>query len=265
MIAATTPAINGPDLWLLPIPTNDGHKYHRGAVAIFAAPELTGATRMAATACNRIGAGLVSVVARERSDVYRATLPPDIMVGDDLPAKATVLLGGSGGIASNHMGQLLAGRGCVRVFDADALPDESAFDQLDEDCILTPHCGEFERVFGRVVDGDQMRDAVTTAAARSGGVVVAKGSKTLIAHPDGRLRVNHHASRWLAKAGTGDVLAGMIAGLAAQGMTPFDAASAAVWLHGEAGRRIGPGLIASDIEGALPNILAELIRPQNAS
>ena len=147
--------INGPALWqsALPVPSIEGNKYHRGFVAIYGAPELTGATRLAASACNRVGAGLVSVVAQANADIYRSSLPPDIMVTNSFPTKATVGLGGSGGISPMHFQALLGNRELqARVFDADALPNDMSFERLDPHCILTPHRGEFERVFGAVGD-----------------------------------------------------------------------------------------------------------------
>ncbi|WP_371158106.1 NAD(P)H-hydrate dehydratase [Jannaschia sp. 2305UL9-9] len=252
-----TPRINVPDLWgdRLPRPTTEGHKYDRGHAVLLGAPELTGATRLAAGACSRIGCGLVTVLARARGDVYRMTLAPDIMVTDAVPDSGDVLLGGPGGIAPEDLSGMLAARDMrARVFDAGAIPGPDGFDDLDDTCILTPHTGEFARRFGSAGQGAAQR-----VAADSGAVVVLKSARTVIAGPDGRLVVNEHASPYLAKAGTGDVLAGLIAGLAGQGMAPFDAACAAVWIHGEAGRRIGPGLIAGDIADRVPAILGDLL------
>ncbi|MEP0945090.1 MAG: ADP/ATP-dependent (S)-NAD(P)H-hydrate dehydratase [Rhizobiaceae bacterium] len=251
---------NSPELWqsALPVPSADDNKYHRGYVAIYAAPELTGATRLAASACNRIGAGLVSVVAEKNADIYRTCLPPDIMVPTSRPAKSSVLLGGSGGISENHFRELLGARNVrARIFDADALPADFNFDQLDESCILTPHFGEFGRVFGPV-NGDPA-GAALRAAKLCGAHVVLKSARTIIASPDGRIVANDHASPYLAKAGTGDVLAGLIAGLVAQGMPHFLATSAAVWIHGEAAIRFGPGFVASDIPEMVPAILRHLL------
>lgn len=243
------------------MPDAEGNKYHRGFVAIYGALDLTGATRLAATACNRIGAGLVSVAAKKRQNVYRISLPPDIMVNDQRPAKATVVLGGSGGISSEHQTEMLALDDMkARIFDADALPQPEQFAQLDNRCVLTPHLGEFHRTFGA---GDQNPISAAQAAARdSGAVVVLKGARTVIASPDGATVCNTHASPYLAKAGTGDVLAGLISGLAAQETSPFWAACMAVWIHGEAGRRLGAGLVASDIPEIIPEILQELLSSQ---
>ena len=251
---------NHPDLWraALPVPRPDGHKYHRGYVGIYGAPGLTGATRLAATSCNRVGAGLVSVVADQNADLYRICLPADLMVHSGLPDKADVALGGSGGICKPHLNALLqASHLKARVFDADALPDGMDLDQLNQRCILTPHRGEFERVFGPV--GEDLATAARQAAIRSGAIIVLKAPQTIIASPRGELVWNEHSSPYLAKAGTGDVLAGLIAGLAAQNMSHFSAACAAVWIHGEAAMRFGPGLIASDIADLVPGILHDLL------
>jgi len=251
---------NEPKLWqsFLPIPDRDANKYHRGFVGIYAAPELTGATRLAASSCNRIGAGLVSVIAPVRGDVYRCCLPADIMVQSDRPAKVDVALGGSGGIAEQHLEELLASNNLkARVFDADALPKQNQFQWLDEHCILTPHFGEFERVFGTIET--DVEKAAQRAAEACGGIVVLKSADTIIASPDGQTVCNSHASPYLAKAGTGDVLAGLISGLVAQNMPHFHACCAATWIHGEAAIRSGPGLIASDIPDLIPDILKDLL------
>ncbi|MCI5061155.1 MAG: NAD(P)H-hydrate dehydratase [Alphaproteobacteria bacterium] len=257
---------NSPDLWLssFPVPADDGHKYDRGHAVIFGAPELSGATRLAAQAASRMGGGLVSVIAPQACyDLYRTVLPPDIMVRAELTQKPKgnlVFLGGSGGIEEVHHQFLLNNEfGAARVFDADALLDANRdnFEKFDQNCVLTPHMGEFERVFPDLA-GDNAKKAAQ-AAQLSGAILVLKGPQTVIATPDGRLVENDHASPYLAKAGSGDVLAGMIAGLIAQGVSPFDAACAGVWIHGEAGQRIGPGLIAGDITARIPEILRDLL------
>ena len=209
--------INGPELWQsdLPVPQAHFNKYDRGFVGVFAAPELTGATRLAASACSRVGAGLVSVIAQTRQDIYRTCLPADLMVQDQTPDKVDTLLGGSGGMLTVHHNEMLAMQDCRgRIFDADGLPKEERFNQLDANCVLTPHRGEFERIFGPVVRDSE--SAARRAAQASGAIVVLKSHQTVIATPDGRAVTNQHASAYLAKAGTGDVLAGMITGLIAQ-------------------------------------------------
>ncbi len=254
---------NHPDLWRerLPRPQEAGHKYDRGHAVILAANELTGATRLCATACSRMGAGLVSVIAEVRGDIYRISLDPDIMVVDEadaLPRKSSVVVAGPGGASRIQQEQILENRWqAARVLDANAIPANGDFSALDARTILTPHEGEFASAFPEL-EGSRT-DRAMRAARKSGAIIVLKGQETEIVAPDGRKTHNSHASKWLAKAGTGDVLAGMIAGLVAQGMDEYEAACAAVWIHGEAGRRIGPGLIAGDINGKLPEILHELL------
>lgn len=246
-----------------PRPAIDGHKYHRGHAVILGAPELTGATRLAAQACSRIGAGLVTVVAEESAEIYKVTLPPDIMVRPSIPEIVEVVLGGSGGVPQEAFTSLLESTELkARVFDADALQANTEFRYLDDHCILTPHIGEFERMFGQINTEHDI--AAARGAELSGAVIVLKSPKTIVAHPNGQLVINTHTSPYLAKAGTGDVLAGLITGLVSQGMPNFLASCAAVWIHGEAGIRLGVGLIASDLPEVIPQILHDLIE-QNLS
>jgi hydroxyethylthiazole kinase-like uncharacterized protein yjeF len=151
--------------------------------------------------------------------------------------------------------------GQASVIDADAITafredPASLFALLPERTVLTPHLGEFNRIFPGVWDAaPEKLSAVLRAAEICGRVVLLKGPDTVVAAPDGRARINVHATPFLASAGTGDVLAGIIGAFLAQGLDAFDAASAGAWIHGEAGRRIGPGLIADDLPGLLPDIL----------
>lgn len=256
------PQKNAPQIWqdLLPFPDKCSHKYDRGHAVILASNSLTGATRLAAEACSRIGAGLVSVAAPEKADVYRSCLPPDIMVtegGLEHLKKVTAILGGCGGLPVKLKPYLFNEKpDYQRIFDAGAIPSVDQWDRLDERCILTPHEGEFAKVFGSI--NGTKEEAALEAAQKTGAIIVLKGAETIISSPDGRVIMNHHASPYLAKAGTGDVLAGMITGLTAQGMPPFEAACAAVWLHGEAGIQIGRGLVAGDITNMLPTVLKKL-------
>lgn len=252
---------NSPALWsaLLPRPAPDAHKYHRGHSIILGANNYTGATRLAAEACSRIGSGLVTVLSATQADLYRATLPADIMVrADNIDAlnRPTTLLAGPGGCDEDQARQLLAADPELPlILDADAIrlsPELSS-----RTCVLTPHAAEFERYFQTTAD--QTTDQAAAAAQSSGHVIVLKGPYTVIAAPEGRVALNTTASPYLAKAGTGDVLAGLITGLVAQGMPPFEAACAAVWIHGQAGMRIGPGLIPQDIVGELRSILKDLL------
>jgi hydroxyethylthiazole kinase-like uncharacterized protein yjeF len=143
-----------------------------------------------------------------------------------------------------------------KVLDADAITHLGEPERLKgQDAIITPHEGEFEKLFGKI-EGSKAERALE-AAKRSGAVVVFKGPDTLVASPDGRLGFAPPAPAWLATAGTGDVLAGMIAALRARGLEAFEAASAAVWLHGRAAELAGPGMIADDLADAIPRALAE--------
>lgn len=175
-----------------------------------------------------------------------------------------VVIGPAAGVneATRSHVRALAGTGAALVVDADGLTvfetwPEDLFEILDRDDVLTPHEGEFRRLFPDLLDQGREAAAIE-AASRARAVVVLKGPATVVAAPDGRLSVNDNGVPWLATAGTGDVLAGMIAGLIAQRMDSFDAARAAVWMHAEAARSFGPGLIAEDLPERIPAVLAGL-------
>jgi len=245
-----------------PVPPNDVHKYDRGHAVILGAPELTGATRLAAGACSRIGAGLVTVLAARKADIYRMSLPADIMVRagglNDLK-RVSVLLGGPGGLSPEHRSLLYKKRpGIKRVLDAGAIPEKPDWNCLDDEAVLTPHAGEFQKIFTGLEGTPESR--AQQAARASGAVVILKGMISYIAHPDGRIVIHDRPNPYLAKAGTGDVLAGFVAGLVAQGMPVFDAACASVWIHSEAGRVLGPGLTACDLENQVPGLLRQIIK-----
>ena len=240
------------------------HKYRRGAVlAIEGAAERGGAAQLTALAALRAGAGVVTMIGAGATQPAAA-----IMRRSD--AQGTALLGdrrlgaiaiGPGLVADQRgrdwMVRLLAGD-VPLVIDAGAfaaLPS-TGFAEAQAPRVLTPHDGEFARLFGAI--GPDRVGAAAAAAVTSGGIIVLKGAETIIAAPDGRIGINQHATPWLATAGSGDVLTGIIAALLAQGMAPFDAARAGVWLHGDAGLRGGPGLIADDLPGLLPAVLAAL-------
>lgn len=263
---------NTPELWCHALPTlkDDGHKYDRGHAAIVGGDIATGAARLAARAALRIGAGLVSVVCSEAALPIYASALEAVMVkpqrGNLAPlvkdARISSWLVGSGLDASaatrNLVLDVLYAQSSAIVLDAGGLTSfaterEMLFSRLNPRCILTPHSGEFERLFGEFFD---KLSATQQAASESGAIVVHKGAKTIIAAPDGRYAINDHASPHLATAGSGDVLAGIICGLTAQAMPPFEAACAAVWLHGDAAIEYGAGLIAEDLPDLLPKALA---------
>jgi len=266
---------NTPAEWLSHFPWAKlaRHKYDRGhALVIGGGAASSGAARLAARGALRIGAGLVTVAAPEAAlDVYAAQLTAvmvapleqlDTHLGD--PRKNAVLIGPGCGIGSDTRDRvsaiLSAKRACV--LDADALTSfenepNQLFTMINSDVVLTPHEGEFKRLFGAPDGGDKVRCA-RDAAERSGAVVIFKGGDTVIAAPDGRAAINTNAPAELATAGAGDVLAGFALGLLAQGMGAFESACAAVWLHGAAASRFGPGLIAEDLSEELPGELAKL-------
>lgn len=252
---------NTPDLWLshFPRPAEDDHKYRRGHTVIMGANNYTGATRLAAEACSRIGSGLVTVLSEAQSDVYRATLPADIMVRADTLRdinRPTAILAGPGG-CDEIAAEAISGSdpNLAIVLDADAI--RLCAELSHKSRIITPHFGEFERYFGNT--GASLSKAAQDVANAQGVTVVLKGPTTWIASPGGRMAESHHASPYLAKGGTGDVLAGFIAGLVAQGMPAFEASCAGVWLHGDASLRVGPGLIPQDLTAELRAVLKDLL------
>ncbi len=273
-------SLNAPELWRtrFPWPKEDGNKYHRGHAIVVGGPVAqTGAARLAAIAALRIGAGLVSVVCDSKSlPVYASALTAVMTkVMDDLPSFEhflqdercnAVLIGPGCGLSNRTRDFTLAALRAKKktVLDADALNSfaensGTLFHHIKSPVILTPHEGEFARLFPDL-KGEKVVQA-QKAAGLSGAIVVFKGNQTVIAAPDGKTMVSNHSTLFLATAGTGDVLAGMILGLVAQGMEMFDAACAATWMHGEAARQFGPGLTAEDIEGLLAAVMARLWQP----
>lgn len=253
--------LNAPSLWQVPTPSPEGHKYSRGHVTVLGGASMTGAARLAADAARRAGAGMVTIAAQGSVPVYRAGSPGLIVSDTPLPELLTdprrhVWVCGPGlGVdaAKAALPVLLAAGRCL-VVDADALTACAGNpDALSGAAVLTPHAGEFARVFGTT--GDDRLAAARAAAARTGAVVLLKGSDTIVAAPDGRAAINASAPPWLATAGAGDVLSGMIAGLLAQGMPPWEAAAAAAFLHGRAADAAGIGMVAEDLLAALPRVL----------
>ena len=270
---------NAPALWHYPWPKPEGHKYSRGhCVVVSGAAHATGAARLAARAALRAGAGLVSVASPPEAVAVNAAHLTAIMIKpfegarglthllSDKRFNAVALGPGLGvGAETGELVNVALRSGASVVLDADAITsfqnDRGAlFNRLHERCVLTPHDGEFERLFPGLLDESVSKiEAARTAARRAGCVVLLKGGDTVIAEKGGKASINANAPPTLATAGAGDVLTGLIAGLLAQGMTAFDAACAGAWLHGDAAARFGPGLIAEDLPDILPRSLAALL------
>ncbi|MDP6567580.1 MAG: NAD(P)H-hydrate dehydratase [Alphaproteobacteria bacterium] len=267
---------NEPELWrgTWPVPPPDGHKYQRGhAVVLSGRRGKSGAARLAARAALRVGAGLVTVASPPSALAENAAQLTAVMIERwrdtkefrrllSDPRRNAVLLGPGAGVdrtlRDNVRAALALGKAVV--LDADALTAfqharKGLFRAIAAPCILTPHEGEFARLFRH--RGSKLERA-RRAAAACGAVVLLKGADTVIAAPDGRAAINRNAPPELATAGAGDVLAGFCLGLLAQGMPPFEAAAAACWLHGAAARAFGPGLIAEDLAECLPKVLRDL-------
>lgn len=274
---------NHPDLWRVHLPQNRvaQHKYDRGHAVVVAGPPSTGgAARLGARAALRIGAGVVSLATPPEALPIHACHLTAVMVhaidgaaglGEMLAdrRKNAVLIGPGNGIGSQTLEATIAAlrSGAATVIDADAITSaadnpEHLFANIGHSSVrqvvLTPHEGEFARLFPGLT-GSKLERA-QTAAAMSGAIIVLKGPDTVIASREGRAAINENAPPTWATAGSGDVLAGMITGLLAQGVPGFEAAAAAVWMHGEAANAFGPGLIAEDLPELLPAVLRQLSR-----
>jgi hydroxyethylthiazole kinase-like uncharacterized protein yjeF len=266
---------NAPPLWQSKLPKRDtaGHKYSRGHALLFGGYPMTGAARMAARAAARIGAGLTTIAVPEQAfPIYAAALT-SIMA---LPLKGdqdfdrlledarytAVAIGPGAGVNDTTRALSLSALRSHKavVLDADAITafagrSDELFANIHGSCVLTPHEGEFRRIFDD--SGDKLTRA-RRAARASGAVIVLKGADTIVAAPDGRAVINANAPATLATAGSGDVLGGFILGFLAQGMDAFPAAAAAVWLHGAAAAIFGLGLMAEDLPDLLPQVLRRL-------
>jgi hydroxyethylthiazole kinase-like uncharacterized protein yjeF len=272
-----------PDLWAdsFPVPQIDGHKYARGnALVVSGDLASTGAARLAARAALRAGAGLVTLVSPVDALAINAAALTAVMVrvADSVQQFTellsdkrlnSIVIGPGAGVTERTRSFVRAalneGRGLV--LDADALTsfadDPSALfaaikNQSGPQVILTPHDGEFRRLFGELDAGRSKLERARAAAQTSGAIIVLKGADTVVASPDGRASIAANAPPWLATAGSGDVLAGMIGGMLAQHVPAFEAACIGVWMHGEAGHAFGPGLIAEDLPEVLPEVFRNL-------
>ncbi len=269
--------VNGPEMWLdcFPWPRAEDNKFNRGHAVIAGGDEMTGAARLAARGARRAGAGLATITTPPEAFAIYALDAPGTLVKPiefdnqfhkyiEDPRRNAVLVGPGNGVndATRYRAITALEEGVACVLDADALtvfqdaPDDLFARVKDQPCVLTPHEGEFKRLFPDL-EGSRLERA-RAAAETSGAVVLFKGSDTVVAAPDGRAAINADAPPELATAGSGDVLAGVIVGLLAQGMDGFEAAAAGAWLHAMAGAAFGPGLIAEDIPDALPAVLRSL-------
>jgi NAD(P)H-hydrate epimerase len=273
--------LNGTGMWSIPVPTWQDHKYTRGHGLILGGARMTGAAVLAARAARRIGIGLMTIAAPTGTSLHYASDRPGAIVSElvdwedweahvDDPKKTAYLIGPGAGVSRSTANFVLAALATQKpcVLDADALTAfENAPDQLFSNihgaCVLTPHDGEFARIFPAET-GNRLERALA-AAEKSNAVIVLKGYDTVIACPEGRAVINGSGVPYLATAGAGDVLAGLILGLLGQGLSAFDAACAAVWLHGYAAGKLGAGLIAEDLPEIMPEILRELTQgvPEN--
>ncbi len=280
--------VNAPAIWraALPRPSADSHKYARGAVLVLSGSgHHTGAARLAARAALRAGAGIVAVASPPDAVAVNAAQLTAVMVAPFAGAREfealiaderrrAIVLGPGAGVGS-ALRKLIAAalttpaKNRTIVLDADALSSfagdaprlAALIARGGHQAVLTPHEGEFARLFEGAGDVNLEDDKLARARAAArlmGAVVLIKGADTVVAAPDGRASIGWDLPPWLATAGSGDVLSGLVAGLAAQDMGPFEAASAAVWLHGACGRAVGPGLIAEDLADALPGVLRGL-------
>lgn len=277
---------NIPSFWQqsFPVPQIDGHKYDRGhVVAVSGGLAATGAARLAARGALRAGAGLVTLASPGEALAVNASALLAVMVravdtavefGELLSDRHfnACVIGPGAGVGGRTRDFVLTALSLKKslVLDADALtsfadaPDrlfEAIKDSHDPQVVLTPHEGEFPRLFSDISNKHPFRsklERVRAAAERSGAVVLLKGPDTVVASPDGRATIAANAPPWLATAGAGDVLSGMISGLLAQSVPALEAASTGVWMHGEAAREAGPGLIAEDLPETLPAVMRHL-------
>jgi hydroxyethylthiazole kinase-like uncharacterized protein yjeF len=277
---------NLPALWgaYFPRPRAEGHKYSRGhAVVVSGGISTTGAARLAARSALRAGAGLVTIASPRDALAVNAAASLAVMVrpvegAGELAAfladkrRNAVVLGPGGGVGEAMRDEVAAALAspAATVLDADALTSLAGASaslaamiakKTGGAVVLTPHDGEFARLFNAIHEDHNVKaklEKARLAARSSGAIVLHKGADTVVAARDGRASIADNAPATLATAGSGDVLSGLIAGLLAQGMPAFEAASAAVWLHGEAASAFGPGLIAEDLPEALPAVYRRL-------
>ncbi len=265
-------SLNHPELWrqFWKVPDAQTHKYMRGHVAVLGGETLVGAARLASSGAMRTGAGMASIFTSDNAaPVYRSSVAPEIMVRcfDGVVGAVDLMV-------ERHVSACLIGPGAEKSFDmtglAKACQEKDVQVVLDGDAlgevpneyaaIITPHDGEFKRMFPDLAELPNKLERAKKAAVQAGCVVVLKGMDTIIASPDGRACINNKASPWLSTAGSGDVLAGAIAGCLAQKMPPFEAACSAVWLHGMASLKLGAAMVASELPRAISLTLSEIYK-----
>lgn len=281
---------NKPSLWIenFPSPQTNAHKYNRGQVAVLGGVDMTGAACLSADAAARIGAGIVTIISPYLTIFQKMKMldpllaykvfKPYLIARNDISMNDFVKNATLKGCVCSVVGPGLGGKeyavvraiilsvldqGVPIVLDADGLNafeghQDSLWAHTHENAVLTPHDGEFKKLFPDVLKEDRTAAAIE-AAKISNSIVVLKGTNSIIAAPDGEFVINDNALAYLATAGSGDVLSGIIAGLLSQGMSPFKAACAAVWMHGRASEIIGCGLVASDVIEIIPKILKETL------
>lgn len=272
--------LNSPARWrsLLPKPDAHSHKYSRGYVLIQGGYPVTGAARLSALAAARSGAGITAIAVPEAALPIYASQLLSIMAKpyrDQDSLKSLIedtrvgafLIGPGAGVTeeTRTTTESMLDTGKSVVIDADALTAfqgrlGSLIKRIQSPCVLTPHDGEFERLFG-ILPSSKPADRINQvleAASQTQAIVLLKGAQTIIASPDNRVIINDNAPPTLATAGAGDVLAGLITGLLAQCMPVFEATATAAWIHGEAARLFGDGLIADDLPAMIPQVLKTL-------
>lgn len=282
-----TYALNLPSLWSKswPVLDYDTHKYRRGHAVVFSGPQTsTGAARLAAQAAARSGAGLVTVISPKDALVVHEMHLTSIMLKEMGSDEETLAFLEQRKVRSVVLGPaftefkrafslvkaiLTKGKIFTLILDADALTavaqkKEEAFGFFKEspvNVILTPHEGEFSRLFPDIAGKTHLTriEKAEEAAAKSGATIVYKGADTMIASANGRVAVNANGTPFLATAGSGDVLSGIIGGLSAQQMSHFEAACAGVWIHAQCGQIFGPGMIADDIISGIPPVLGKIV------
>lgn len=274
--------INHPALWLEEFPwiNSQDHKYDRGYNVVNGGElGFLGATKLAAISSLRIGAGLVTILASKQTLSIYSTILTSVMVKPSANLVSfkeiisdkrvnSVLIGPGNGVTDATKQKVLAALKLAKncILDADALTvfkdnPEELFTNVRDNAIITPHQGEFERLFTF-----NKSDPVTScldAAKRSGAVVVLKGPETIIANKQGEVIINNDTTPFLATAGSGDVLAGIIAGLVAQKVKLFYAAAIGVWIHSQAGKKFGAGLVSEDLPNLIPLVLKDIYKEKN--